>query len=42
MQRQPFIVADTETVIIDSVHVPYAIGFLVVKPGDDLLSENKG
>lgn len=42
MQRQPFIVADTETVIIDSVHVPYAIGFLVVKPGDDLLSEDMG
>ncbi|MCH91257.1 DNA polymerase [Trifolium medium] len=42
MQRQPFIVADTETVIIDSAHVPYAIGFLVVNPGDDLLSEDKG
>lgn len=42
MQRQPFIVADTETVIIDKVHVPYAIGFLVVKPGDDLLSEDRG
>lgn len=41
-QRQPFIVADTETVIIDQVHVPYAVGFLVVRPCDDLLSEERG
>ena len=38
-QRQPFIVADTETVIQNTTHVPYAVGFLVVRPGDDLSSE---
>lgn len=38
-QRQPFIVADTETVPINHVHVPYAVGFLVVRPGDDLSLE---
>jgi len=38
-QRQPFIVADTETVLINDVHIPYAVGFLVVRPGDDLSSE---
>ena len=27
---------DTETVQIHDVHVPYAAGFLVVKPGDDV------
>lgn len=35
--RSPFIVADLETVLINDVHVPYAAGFLVVKPCDDLL-----
>lgn len=35
-ERRPFIVADTETVIINDVHVPYAAGFLVVKPGEDV------
>lgn len=35
-ERQPFIVADTETVLINNVHVPYAAGFLVVKPGEDV------
>lgn len=38
-KRQTFIVADTETVILNNVHVPYAAGFLVVRPGDDLSSE---
>lgn len=37
--RKPFIVADTETILIDQVHVPYAAGFLVVMPGDDLSSK---
>lgn len=37
--REPFIVADTETVLINDVHVPYAVGFLVVRPGDDRSSE---
>ncbi|KAF5947456.1 hypothetical protein HYC85_013413 [Camellia sinensis] len=32
-ERRPFIV---ETVLINDVHVPYAAGFLVVKPGDDV------
>lgn len=34
--RRSFIVADTETVLVNDVHVPYAAGFLVVKPGDDV------
>lgn len=38
-ERMPFIVADTETVLINNIHVPYAVGFLVVEPGDALSSE---
>ncbi|XP_054789359.1 DNA polymerase-like [Prosopis cineraria] len=38
-QRQPFIVADIETLLINDVHVPYAVGFMVVRPGDYLSSE---
>jgi len=38
-ERKPFIVADTETVIVNDVHVPYASGFLVVKPGEDVGSK---
>nr|GMC76315.1 RNA polymerase [Ipomoea batatas] len=38
-ERMPFIVADTETVLINDIHVPYAVGFLVVEPGDALSSE---
>ena len=37
--KQPFIVADTETILVNDVHVPYAVGFLVVRPGLDLSSE---
>lgn len=33
-----FIVADIETVLVNSVHVPYAAGYLVVHPGSDLTS----
>lgn len=33
---RPFIVADTETVLINDIHVPYAAGYLVVYPGDDV------
>lgn len=35
-ERLPFIVADMETVFINDVHVPYAAGFLVVNPGEDV------
>ncbi|KAF9603635.1 hypothetical protein IFM89_037148 [Coptis chinensis] len=35
-ERRAFIVADTETILINDVHVPYAAGFLVVNPGDDV------
>lgn len=35
-ERRAFIVADTETVLIKNVHVPYAAAFLVVKPGEDV------
>lgn len=41
-QRQPFIVADIETVFRNQIHVPYAVGFLVVRPGDDLYSAETG
>ncbi|KAK2995386.1 hypothetical protein RJ640_029018 [Escallonia rubra] len=37
-QKKPFIVADTETLFIDQVHVPYAAGFLVVMPDDEVSS----
>jgi hypothetical protein len=37
--NKPFIVADLETVLIDDVHVPYAAGFLVVNPGDKIVSK---
>lgn len=36
-----FIVADIETVIENRKHIPYSIGFLVVRPGDDIASKNK-
>lgn len=35
---RPFIVADIETVMVNQIHVPYAAGYLVVNPGDDLTS----
>lgn len=35
---RPFIVADIETILLDKVNVPYAAGYLVVNPGDDLTS----
>lgn len=35
-----FIVADLETVILNDVHVPYAVGFLIVRPEDDLSSSS--
>ena len=38
--RQPFIVADTETVLVNGVHVPYAAGFLFVYPGQAINSHN--
>ena len=33
---QPFIVADTETILIDNQHKPYAAGLLLVRPGEVL------
>ncbi|KAG6466679.1 hypothetical protein ZIOFF_060114 [Zingiber officinale] len=38
IEPRPFIVADTETVIVNDVHVPYAIGFMTVFPEKDLCS----
>lgn len=35
-ERRAFIVADMETVLVNDVHVPYAAGFLVVNPGEDV------
>jgi hypothetical protein len=42
-EKKPFIVADTETFLHEQVHVPYAVGFLVVMPDDELspLTKNK-
>ena len=37
LKREPFIVADTETVMINDIQVPYAAGFMVVKPGQDVV-----
>lgn len=39
--RQPFIVADIETILIEDVHVPYAVGFMVVRPDVELTSERE-
>ena len=38
--RQPFIVADTETVLVNGVHVPYAAGYLFVYPGNAITTYN--
>lgn len=38
-EPSPFIVADTETVLVNNVHTPYAIGFMEVKLGDVLSSK---
>jgi len=35
-ERKPFIVADTETILIDNIHCPYAIGLLLVRPGEEM------
>ncbi|XP_048489772.2 DNA polymerase-like [Beta vulgaris subsp. vulgaris] len=34
---RPFLVADTETIFIDKTHVPYAIGVMMVIPGEELM-----
>lgn len=33
---QPFIVADIETLLLDGVHVPYAIGLMFLRPGQSI------
>ncbi|KAM7249945.1 hypothetical protein ACFE04_019724 [Oxalis oulophora] len=33
---KPFIVADTETILIDNVHKPYAAGLMLVRPDDSI------
>lgn len=33
-ELKPFIVADTETILVDDVHTPYAAGLLMVRPGE--------
>lgn len=35
-ELKPFIVADTETILIDNVHMPYAAGLLMVRPGEQI------
>lgn len=39
-ELKSFIVADTETVLINKTHIPYAAGWLLVKPGEDLSSKS--
>lgn len=38
---RPFIVADTETLLDEksNAHVPYAVGYMLVSPGDDVGSK---
>ncbi|KAG6467625.1 hypothetical protein ZIOFF_074522 (mitochondrion) [Zingiber officinale] len=38
LEPRPFMVADIETVLLNDVHVPYAIGYLAVYPSLDLSS----
>lgn len=35
-ELKPFMVADTETLLIDNVHKPYAAGLLMVRPGEQI------
>lgn len=35
---RPFIVADLETIIVNTVHTPYAVGYCEVNPGEGLTS----
>lgn len=35
-ELKPFIVADTETILIDNEHKPYAVGLLLVRPGKEI------
>lgn len=35
-ELKPFMVADTETILIDNVHKPYAAGLLMVRPGEQI------
>lgn len=35
-ELKAFIVADTETILIDNVHKPYAAGLLLVRPGEEI------
>lgn len=40
-KKRSFIVADIETLMKDGVQIPFAIGYLVVHPGDDLSKREK-
>jgi hypothetical protein len=35
-ELRPFMVADTETIMINNVHKPYAAGLLMVRPGEQI------
>lgn len=35
-EQKPFIVADMETIIINQVHFPYAVGLMMVRPGEQI------
>lgn len=35
-ELKPFMVADTETLLIDNVHKPYAAGLMMVRPGEQI------
>lgn len=35
-ELQPYLVADTETILIDNQHKPYAAGLSLVRPGEEI------
>lgn len=39
-QKKPFVVADIETVLLEGVHVPYAVGFMTVNPYEDIRDQS--
>ncbi|PKU66497.1 DNA polymerase [Dendrobium catenatum] len=38
-ELKPFLVADTETILIDNEHKPYAVGLLLVRPGKEIKNQ---
>lgn len=40
-ELKPFLVADTETLLLENVHKPYAAGLMIVYPGDKITNNCK-